>query len=313
MSDLRKLLPSPNSLIVFEAAARLSSFNLAAKELNITQPSISQTIKAMEERLGVQLFERGNRGVRLTSAGSELMSDVEPALKKIAARLSSLSQRNSHTLTIAASTSVSAQWLLPLTASFQRKHPEMNVRLMTTDRNVEPGDDIDLTIQRGPLNWERSNCWHLADEELFVICSHAYLERKGPIRGVSDLVNHDIIHNAEPYRNRMNWRQWLDAQGIHDGNLPQTLVLDDYQLVIQACLAGEGVALGWSITTGPLVDQGILVQPLENKVRTNHAFFILGPKSAQISQRKRKYIDWVKAGVITAVRQGHAPRTDIRS
>lgn len=307
MSDLRKLLPSPNALIAFEAAARLNSFNLAAKELGITQPSISQTIKAMEDRLGVQLFERGNRGVRLTSAGAELMSDVEPALKKIETRLKALSRRNSHTLTIAASTSVSAQWLLPLTASFQRAHPEMNVRLITTDRNIEPGDEVDLTIQRGPLDWDRANCWHLVDEVLFVICSHAYLDRKGSIRNIPDLLNHDIIHNAEPYRNRMNWRQWLQAQGIHDLTLPQTLVLDDYQLVIQACLAGEGVALGWSITTASLVNQGILVRPLENKVHTNHAFFIVGPRSTQISSRKRKYIDWIKAGVIKTVRQDHAP------
>ena len=114
MSDLRKLLPSPNALIAFESAARFKSFKLAAKELGITQPSISQTIKAMEDRLGVQLFERGNRGVRLTSAGAELMSDVEPALKKIETRLNALSQCNCHTLNIAASTSVSAQWLLPL-------------------------------------------------------------------------------------------------------------------------------------------------------------------------------------------------------
>lgn len=302
MANLRKLLPSPNALIVFETAARLNSFNLAARELGITQPSISQTIKAMEARLGVQLFERGNRGVRLTSAGAELMSDVEPALKKIEARLTSLAQRNSHTLTIAASTSVSTQWLLPLTASFQRMHPDINVRLMTTDRNIEPGDEVDLTIQRGPLNWDRANCWHLADEVLFVICSQAYLDRKGSLRDVRDLVNHDIIHNAEPHRNRMNWQQWLDAQGIHDVTLPQTLVLDDYQLVIQACLAGEGIALGWSITTGPLVDQGILVQPLTNKVRTNHAFYILGSRSAQIPRRKRQYVEWIKAGVIEAVR-----------
>ena len=150
MSGLRKFLPSPNALIAFESAARLSSFKLAAIELGITQPSISQTIKAMEDRLAVKLFERGNRGVSLTSAGAELMNDVAPALKKIETRLDALSQRNSHALTIAASTSVSAQWLLPLTASFQRAHPEIIVRLIATDRNIEPGREVDLTIQKGP-------------------------------------------------------------------------------------------------------------------------------------------------------------------
>jgi len=194
MSGLRRLLPSANALIVFEAAARLNSFNLAAVELGVTQPSVSQTVKAMEARLGVQLFKRGNRGVRLTSAGAELKAEVEPALRKIEIRLRALSRRNSHALTVAASTSVSTQWLLPLTAAFQRAHPDMHVKLVTTDRNIEPGDEVDLTIRRGPVNWGRPNSWHLSDEVLYTICSSAYLDRKGPVRDVDDLVNHDIIH-----------------------------------------------------------------------------------------------------------------------
>ncbi len=297
MSGLRKYLPSANALIVFEAAARLNSFKLAAEELNITQPSISHTIKGMEDRLGLKLFERGNRGVRLTVAGTDLMEDVGPSLKKIEAKLRRLSEQNEHVLTVAASTSVAAQWLLPLTAEFQRAHPDMHVRLVTTDRNIEPGDEIDLTIQRGPLHWDRANCWHLADEILYPICSNTYLARKGPMRGLRDLASQDIIHNAEPYRNRMSWLEWLKTQGVSDIHLPETLVLNDYQLVIQACIAGEGIALGWSITTGPLVDKGILVRPLDNQVHTNHAFYILGSKSARVSGRTRKYIDWIKAGV----------------
>ena len=77
-----------------------------------------------------------------------------------------------------------------------------------------------------------------------MIFSHSYLERKDAIRGIPDLLNHDIIHNAEPYRNRMKWQQLLQAQGIHHLKLPQAHVLDHYQIVIQACPSGEGVALG---------------------------------------------------------------------
>jgi len=298
MSGLRRLLPSANALIVFEAAARLNSFNLAAVELGVTQPSVSQTVKAMEARLGVQLFKRGNRGVRLTSAGAELKAEVEPALRKIEIRLRALSRRNSHALTVAASTSVSTQWLLPLTAAFQRAHPDMHVKLVTTDRNIEPGDEVDLTIRRGPVNWGRPNSWHLSDEVLYTICSSAYLDRKGPVRDVDDLVNHDIIHNAEPFRNRMNWQEWLAAQGYENLQVPSTFVLNDYQLVIQACLAGEGIALGWSFTTGPLVERGVLVQPLRNEVRTDHAFYILGSKSAEIPRSKNAYVKWIRAGLV---------------
>ncbi|QFT81990.1 DNA-binding transcriptional activator GcvA [Roseovarius sp. THAF27] len=105
-------------------------------------------------------------------------------------------------------------------------------------------------------------------------------------------MNHSIIHNAEPYRNRMQWKEWLSLQG-HNLTLPETLTLNDYQLVIQACIAGEGIALGWSFTTQRLVDQGILLKPLDNEVVTDHAFYVLGPKYAELSRNKMRYINWI--------------------
>lgn len=295
MTKLRKLLPSANSLFVFEAAARLHSFNAAAHELNVTQPSISHTIKSMEVHLGTQLFERGNRGVRLTRAGSELMTDLAPALRQIEYRLRSISERESRTITIAASTSASAQWLLPITAQFQRAHPSFSIQIMTIAQNVNPGDGIDLTIRRGPVNWNRPNCWRISDEAIYPICSVAYLEKSPPIRGLKDLKHHAIIHNSEPYRDRMHWHEWLKRQGHTGVQLPETLILNDYQLVIQACIAGDGIALGWSFTTRRLVEQGILVRPLENQVVTDHAFYVIGEKHAQLRENKMQYINWICA------------------
>ena len=293
MSDLRKLIPSAHSLLVFEAVARLQSFKAAAIEMHVTQPSVSHAIRAMEDRLGLRLFERGNRGVRLTRAGSELMADLAPALRQIENRLRSIVDRESRTITVAASTSASAQWLLPVTAQFQRETPGVSVRIITTDRNVEPGSEIDLTIRRGPKNWKRKNCWHLSDEVLYTICSPAYLEKAGPVHGLADLKNHATIHNAEPFRDRMQWQEWLERQGCAGVNLPETLILNDYQLVIQACIAGEGIALGWSFTTQGLVDQGVLVRPIENKVATDFAFYALGSEDATYSGNKLRYIEWI--------------------
>ncbi|UWQ93159.1 LysR family transcriptional regulator [Rhodobacteraceae bacterium M382] len=297
MSGLQKLLPSANALLVFEVAARLQSFKAAALELNVTQPSISHTIKSMEAHLGVQLFERGNRGVRLTKAGAELNAVLTPALAQIEDRLRNISGHDSQTITIAASTSVAAQWLLPLTAIFQRAHPGINVRIMTTDRNVEPGNEVDLTIRRGLLNWSRPNSWMLCREELYTICSPAYLERAGPVRGLEDLKNHAIIHNAEPFRNRMTWQGWLKCQGFEGPELPETLVLNDYQLALQACLAGEGIALGWSITSKNLVDTGILVRPLCQEIHTDYGFYMIGPKALEISRARMKYVNWLRENV----------------
>lgn len=293
MSDLRSLIPSAQSLLVFEAAARLHSFKSAAKELRVTQPSISHTIRALEDHLGVRLFERGNRGVRLTRAGADLMADLAPALRQIETSLRGIRTRDQQTITIAASTAASTQWLLPLAAEFRRENPDLSIRIITTDRNIEPGDEADLSIRRGPKNWQRKNCWHLSDEVLFPICSPAYLKRSAPIRDLSDLRNHSILHSNEPFRNRMSWQEWLRLQNNEDLELPQTLVLNDNQLVIQACVAGEGIALGWSFTAGHLVEQGTLVRPLDNEIATQFAFYAIGRETAVFSNDKLKFIDWI--------------------
>ena len=207
--------------------------------------------------------------------------------------MKSLSDRNSDTLTIAASTSVSAQWLLPKTSDYKREHGDLSISIITTDRNLDPSDDLDFSIRRGPKKWDRPNCWHLSDEELYLICSPSYRERFGPIRGLSDLANHKIIHNAEPYRKRMDWREWLDAQGCSDIKLPVSLVLNDYQLVLQACVAGEGVALGWSFTTRALIEAGFLEVPIENTVYTDFAFYIIAPTWKDVSKNKLNYVRWL--------------------
>jgi len=297
MSGLSKLLPSANSLLIFEAAARLQSFKAAAQEMNVTQPSVSHTIKLMEAHLAVQLFERGNRGVRLTKAGADLNADLAPALMQIEDRLRSISGHESQAITIAASTSVAAQWLLPLTAVFQRAHPGISVRIMTTDRNVEPGNEVDLTIRRRPLNWTRPNSWMLCEEELYTICSPAYIKRTGPVRNLDDLQHHAIIHNNEPFRNRMTWQDWLARQGYSGPSLPQTLFVNDYQLALQACIAGEGIALGWSITSKNLVDSDVLMRPLVNTLHTDHGFYMIGPKNIEMSRARMKYVEWLRRNV----------------
>lgn len=293
MSDLRSLIPSAQSLLVFEAAARLHSFKSAAEELRVTQPSISHTIRGLEDHLGVRLFERGNRGVRLTRAGADLMADLAPALRQIETSLRGIRTRDQQTITVAASTAASTQWLLPMAAEFRRENPDLSVKIITTDRNIDPGAEVDLSIRRGPKEWKRKNCWHLSNEVLYPICSPAYLEKAGPIREIADLRNHAILHSNEPFRNRMSWQEWLRLQRMEDIELPETLILNDNQLVIQACIAGEGVALGWSFTTSDLVDQGVLVRPLENAVATEFAFYLIADETAVFSDKKLKFIQWI--------------------
>ena len=292
MTRLSKYIPSANSLLVFEAAARYLNFRLASEELRMTQPNVSHAIKAMEQHMGLLLFNRGNRGVSLTAAGSQLYATLHPALQQVEQALESLCYQDQHTITVAASTSVAAQWLLPLIAEYQRKFAGMKVQIITTDRNIDPGGEVDFSIRRGPRDLQSKNCWHIADENLYAICSPTYLASSPPLNKLSDLVNHTIIHNREPFRRRMSWEQWLAHFGSADVVLPESLILSDYQLVLQACMASEGVALGWSVTSGKLLQQGILVQPLPQQLTTDFAFYVMAAEQVNMPEHKQKFAHW---------------------
>ncbi|WP_343562426.1 LysR substrate-binding domain-containing protein [Kiloniella sp. b19] len=293
MSKLRSLLPSANSLLVFEAAARTLSFQAAAQEMNVTQPSISHSIRGLEKHLDTKLFHRGNRGVSLTTEGEELYNDLAPALNLIEARLVKLSEKKKRIITVAASTSVAAQWLLPLVTAFHRQNPDVQVRLLTSDRDMEPGHDVDFAILRGPCAWDRPNVWYLVDEILYPICSPAYLQDAPALTTLDDLSSHSILHNKEPYRKRLNWQGWLEELGYSGPRLPESVFMNDYQLVLQACLAGEGIAMGWSVTSRQLVNRRMLVRPLPHEVSTGYAFYVVGPEHDSIAPYKRIFAEWI--------------------
>lgn len=293
MSRLSKYIPSANSLIIFEAAARLLNFRLVAEELRMTQPNVSLAVKAMEQHMGILLFNRGNRGVSLTPAGEQLYAGLSPAIEQIEHSLRNVCAQDQHVISVAASTSVAAQWLLPLIAEYQRSHSGMKIQIITTDRNMEPGQEVDFSIRRGPRHWQRNNAWHIADETLYSICSASYLQSAPALTDLRDLQQHRIIHNREPYRQRLSWQQWLASFDITDMTLPESLVLGDYQLVLQACMAGEGVALGWSVTSAKLIEQEILVQPLTQRLNTDYAFYVLGAEQIELPAAKRQFAEWL--------------------
>jgi len=175
MSNLRKMLPSTRLLFVFEAVARLSNFKQAAAELNVTQPSISHAIKELEESLDVKLFMRTNRGVEMTQSGRELYSHVREGFDLLAQGLKKIQNQQEQYIIFTASASLTSHWLVPKLPSFQKLHPQVKIKLLATDRDIEAAGEIDATIWLRPRHFEHKSCWHLADEIIFPVCSPSYL------------------------------------------------------------------------------------------------------------------------------------------
>lgn len=135
----------------FDAAARRGSFTTAADELGMTQAAVSQQIKALEQRLGTQLFQREPRGVSLTGAGSELFREVSAGLEHVDAALARFGRRDKNQLTIVSNASLAVRWLQPRLPQFMKSHPEVTISLrLTLWRTDALGLNADVELFHGP-------------------------------------------------------------------------------------------------------------------------------------------------------------------
>ncbi|ESY86413.1 hypothetical protein X739_12060 [Mesorhizobium sp. LNHC220B00] len=295
MSKLRGLVPSTHSLFVFEAAARTLSFKRAASELNVTQPSVSHSIKMFEKHCGTVLFVRDNRGVQLTEAGRQLYDEVRIGFRRLEQRLEAISGRGTQYITFAASTSLAAHWLAPQLYHFQEEHPDIKIKVVATDRDIDPDHEVDVTVWVRSRDFERSNSWFVCDEIIFPVCSPGYLLSHPTPKVVEDLVHHQLIHSSDAYRRRMDWSEWVELAGGDASGIKPNIVFNDSQLTLQAALAGEGIALGWSLTAQHLVKNRLLVRPLPTQIQTERAFFLLASDGISKNKRCKTLVDWFLA------------------
>ena len=222
MRNLRSLLPAPAALFAFEAAARLTSFTRAAAELNISQAAVSYSVKQLEAGLGQKLFVRQHRRVVLTEAGERFFQDVSVGLGHIRRSAESLMQggKPGH-VTLSCSTAFASWWMLPRLARFRAAHPDIDLRLQTTDRDVDLAEErIELGIRRGRGDWPEYATCFLAAEAIHPICSPAYLAGVARPADPAGLARLKLVHLDEPFRPpvlsqwRRQWSIWRAAKSL---------------------------------------------------------------------------------------------------
>lgn len=296
MQNLRHLLPSAGALIIFETAGRLSSFTRAARELGMSQAAVSYAIRGLEEQLGVPLFVREHRRVRLSEAGERFFTDVTLGLnhiRKSAEELRSLG--TGPNVTVLASTAFASFWLMPRLQDFREALPDIDIRIQTSDRDIDfQLENIPLGVRGGvPSQWPAYDSMLLAAEEIYAVASPLYAQRHGLPATPQDLVSHRLIHLEEPYRDAADWTDWLRSAGVAPDAAPRALLINDYVLVIQAVMEGQGIALGWRHLVQRLVDTGLLVQVTCHRLTTSYGFHILWPKARDLSPQARRVRDWI--------------------
>jgi LysR family transcriptional regulator, glycine cleavage system transcriptional activator len=252
MARAHRPLPPLDLLRGFESAARHLSFTKAAAELFLTQSAVSRQIQALEEFLGLALFERRHKALALTEAGQAYYRTVGAALGDLREATRRLREvRTGHVLTVTSTVSFASTWLVPRLARFRKEHPGTDVRITATHLVVDlEREGIDLAIRDCPLDNVPPGAIHLVGEHLAPVCSPAYAKEakaaKRPLSRPEDLRHHVLLDLHDPTGRWpwLSWAAWLEARGIDELVPAGTLAYDQYDQVFQAALHGQGIALG---------------------------------------------------------------------
>ncbi|KAA0695724.1 LysR family transcriptional regulator [Neorhizobium sp. P12A] len=296
METFRRLLPSASSLIIFEAAGRHQNFSRAAEELGMTQAAVSYAVRKLEDQLGVPLFHREHRSVELTDAGERFHVDVTVGLSRIQKSAEDIRMKGRESnVTLAASTAFGSMWMLPRLARLRADLPDIDLRIQTSVRDLDLDDEpIPLGVRGGdPAKWPRYYSVMLAPEIVFPVASSSFVEKRGRPERPEDLLQLPLIHLEEPVRAACDWSEWFASAGVRYSAQPRRLAINDYVLVIQAVLAGEGVALGWQHLVEEQLRSGALVAVGSHVLDTNLAFHVVWPRSRELNAQARRVRDWL--------------------
>lgn len=282
---------SDRGLRVFMAAASAGSLTGAARQLDMGQPAISHSITRLEEALGTTLLERSRSGVRTTPAGHALLEQLRPAFAQIDEAVGAAQGHDDSVVSVSVSTSLASWWLLPRLPEFKRLYPEVSLRLVTADADAAVDmSALDLWIPLGRIERTDLDATVLCDEALIPVASPALAAQLGA--DATPLHKATLLHLEERYEPRFDWPRWFAEHGIA---LPDPLPGDrsnDYSLVLQAALDGQGVALGWRHIVQDLLDDGRLVA-LDDAVVTDTPFVILHSNRRRLSPQAEALRWWL--------------------
>ena len=278
----------------FVAVGRRMSITHAATDLCLTQSAVSRQIAALEQHLGVRLFERGYRAIAFTPEGERLFRSADAAVQQLQDAMGELNAGGDATpVVLSASIGVSGLWLLPRLARFQAAHPSIALRLSASDRVVDlRHDDVDLAIRYARQAPEPAR--RLFGETV-VALAHPALAADG--LGTKRALARQTLLEFDAPRGQarpdwLQWSSWLRQRGWAGARPRAILRFNQYDQIIHAALAGQGIALGRLPLLQPLVDESRLVAVDAARIETDYAYWLI---QAEASPRAgvRRVADWI--------------------
>ncbi|TGG94111.1 LysR family transcriptional regulator [Natronospirillum operosum] len=294
-------LPPLTALRAFWYVAERRSFKAAAEALFVTQAAVSHQIRQLEEALGVSLFERGNREVRLTREGQRLLPYVQQGFSALRAGVTLVKDdADPHVLGLSVLPALAGRWLLPRLGGFHQAHPDVRVQLQPDDQLETFSDGtMDLAIRygRGRYPGLRSELI-LRDSRLVVAAPEFVAAQQPTLDNLGRLPRlEESGPDAEP-----GWATWSEAQGVLVRS-PSVLSVADPSLLIDGAVAGQGLALVRRSLVQDLLDSGRLVRVFEHEIEVEQGYYLVAPEAHFVRAKVRFFVQWLRE----EIRQSFGP------
>lgn len=288
---MARRLPSLNALRAFEAGARHLSFTRAAEELSVTQTAISHQVRQLEARLGVRLFERRGRALKLTAQGQLLYPALARSFDAMAEAVNLVAAASSQqALTVSVTPTFGTRWLAQRLGRFWRQHPDVDLRLHHSVQLVDlRRDDVDVAVRFGRGDWPGVEAEKLIRAQATPLCSPALLKGKHALKTPADLRHHVLIHQKD----YQEWTEWLAAAGVRDVNSQRGPVIDDANAIIRATIEGDGVMIAVPQVMAPEIEAGRLVAPFVTKPDPAFAYYLVYLPEAMARADVRAFRDFL--------------------
>ncbi|WP_431262908.1 LysR substrate-binding domain-containing protein [Roseateles chitinivorans] len=293
---LPQQLPALQSLIHFESAARHLNFTSAAEELGATQPAVSLRIRKLEDELGLPLFDRLHRGVRLTHEGERLLETVQQTLEALRLVTADMrTQQSRRTLTLSTDFGFAKLWLLPRMVALRQAIPELQLRVLTSQSEPDARVGVpDLSVIFGECPDAGSHRLLFA-ESVVPVCSPALLRHGLPTPRELAAMPLLQLEQHGPTARWMSWADWFRGRGQRAPAASDAITFNDYSLVVQAAVSGLGVALGWAPLVDDLLASGELVQADAQPLQTSRGYFLSTLRPWQSHGLQGRFCDWLVA------------------
>ena len=293
-------MPPLNALRAFEAAARHLSLTKGARELNVTASALSHQIKALEDHLGLKLFERRDRTIVLTDAGKRLYPGLQAGFLHLREAVIGLNPAtNDHVLVVSTPPGFTAKWLAPRLYRFGLRHPEFDVRISSSAGYVNfATDGVDVAVRNlpatesddGPLEIHR-----LFETHWIPVCTPRFVAEHGPFPDAASLLKVALIHD-ESLAGRArsaSWEQWFDALGVERVAPIRGIRFSGADHALEAAGEGSGVLLAHDMLAYDDLRTGRLVVPVRVAVPTGRAFNVAWPRSPRVRASVKAFGDWI--------------------